>query len=1169
MKLRRLKIDRLPGIDAPFEIVAAGAQIHVVHGPNGIGKSSICRAVEALLWSDRGPGQQVSLSGEFELAGEVWRVEREGSRIRWRLGGDDSPPPPLPPSHLHGCYFLLLRDLIEPSATGAQDVAVEIRRQMTGGFDLPRVIADLFDGPRANHGRADRRKYNETVGDVRRAEAKQADLQQKADRVEEISSWLQDAEQAARRLEFVNRARGLAARKSELQNLMQKLSTLPPGLETITGRELEQVEKRQLEIRGFEDRRRSLERDLAAAGLARENSKLKEPLAAVALKTWRARIEELSRFELERDGARQEHEGAGAELRVAVAAVGGNMDGDDAMAPFDLAKHGELFTFLRAAETVRAKSDAADERLRLLGKLEFSDATRRRLEDYRAAGGILRAWLRAPEPERRASRRRLIWFAISFALVAIGAALAIMVDPRLGILPGIGLAILLPALMLRTNQPGAGDRAAAQDGFRNLAADGPERWEVGSVEARLRELDGAAAELSANEVRARDRDVDRLNLQNAREGLAEEAARLEPQRRSLGDSLGLEVGRADVELVDLARALDQLRQSRGKEGKAADQCAACEAKYDQRLSDAGDFLEGHGESRPGDGAMALAGLGQLETRDAQLRTALSDESKGQASLTDTASGLAVAKGELASLFATAGLAPGDVLGLAELIDKLPLYTQLKQNRIELDSQAQLDASALATAGEDALIDVEENELEGIFDKLTKTAATAAGIRETIATIGAEVNFARNNHEIQNLLTARGERLSELNERRNETLFAKAGHLIVEAVEQEHQKIQMPAVLETAQRLFAHFTHFGYEITVTGGGGEPRLTAIEAATGEARDLSELSDGTRAQLLLAARMAFAEEVEQDIKLPLFLDEALDQSDPSRYHEIVRGLGRIAQDQDRQIFYFTADPMDVARIQRALEEEKCPTAVVIDLAAVRNRAAGVPGPSSLYVETPDPVPPPDGRSAEQYGTLIGVPYLDPSRGHAAQHLFHLLWDDLDFLHALLLRRIDTVGRWRNVADSGAAMDMGGRFKIASEVETRADLLNVFCELWKQGRGRPVDRDVLADSGALGEKYLDVVAAIASELAHDAGKLIAVLCDRDDSRLKGFRVKSTENLEQYFGDHGYLDEQPVLEIADLHALAMASPAAENLAAGVADRCIHRWWELAARGLERGTSEA
>ena len=143
MKLKRLAINRLPGISQPFEIEAAGSGFHVVYGPNGIGKSSICRAVEGLYWDDRGSSQRTSINGEFELGGETWWVEREGSRVRWQRGGEDSVPPNLPASHNHRCFFLRLRDLIDPSPDGTQDIASEIRRQMSGGFDLDQITAQL------------------------------------------------------------------------------------------------------------------------------------------------------------------------------------------------------------------------------------------------------------------------------------------------------------------------------------------------------------------------------------------------------------------------------------------------------------------------------------------------------------------------------------------------------------------------------------------------------------------------------------------------------------------------------------------------------------------------------------------------------------------------------------------------------------------------------------------------------------------------------------------------------------------------------------------------------------------------------------------------------------------------------------------------------------------
>ena len=67
MKLRRLAIDRLPGIDEPFALEDLGDGFHVIVGPNGIGKSSLCRAIRALLWSEHAADEYMDINELVEL----------------------------------------------------------------------------------------------------------------------------------------------------------------------------------------------------------------------------------------------------------------------------------------------------------------------------------------------------------------------------------------------------------------------------------------------------------------------------------------------------------------------------------------------------------------------------------------------------------------------------------------------------------------------------------------------------------------------------------------------------------------------------------------------------------------------------------------------------------------------------------------------------------------------------------------------------------------------------------------------------------------------------------------------------------------------------------------------------------------------------------------------
>ena len=212
---------------------------------------------------------------------------------------------------------------------------------------------------------------------------------------------------------------------------------------------------------------------------------------------------------------------------------------------------------------------------------------------------------------------------------------------------------------------------------------------------------------------------------------------------------------------------------------------------------------------------------------------------------------------------------------------------------------------------------------------------------------------------------------------------------------------------------------------------------------------------------------------------------------------------------------------------------------------------------------VPAPNELSAEEYGAALGVPVFEPARGYTAQHFFYALSDDLDLLHEFLVNGIERVGQWKTVSGTALADKLCSRSISSQEITFRSDLLEVFCELWKQGRGRPVDREALENSGALSERFLDDVVVIADELGGDPEKLLTALGSQKDPRLKGFRKNSLENLERYLRENVYLDEQPVFAENELRLRALASPAANQLPEGTADECLNSWWTLAERANE------
>ena len=1165
MILKRLTINQLPGIDEPFGIKASGSGIQVIFGPNGIGKSSVCRALAGLYWDDWGASRQTVVSGEFEWDGEIWRAEREASSVRWSGGGEGRMSPSLPAAHNYNCFFLQLRDLLNPSLESARDIAEEIQRQLAGGFDLNQIAARVFSPVPSRRKRSELQRFNNASNDVQSAELKQEALHKHAGQLDQLESQLEEAKNAAGRREYVGRAIGLAKRRAELAGIKQQLGAMPGALATLTGKEDDEIKDCEKRVSELGKRAQNLETELEDARATQRECRIDVPLDDADMAIWTKSADRLDRLELELEAARNQRNAAREKLLSAVGAVGGNLVDNAALT---LPNHSELFNYLRSSHSLAIQIGETRKRLSLLEGIDQPEDSERVLDNFRAASDALRSWLRAPQPESVAVRlsSRWRWFAVAVVMLLAGLGLVYFLDPLLASIAALGAGIGLAALFLRDASDSNRRRQDAQNRYKDVGLEEPAEWNVPAVGDRLRSLESKMASLQ----RSRYRSVERKSAQNELNGLLEQQNELEGRRQKLKAQLGLEHLPPDAELVDFVRALDHLRLVCGENAAATGNAQSLESDHAGQLAELADILERHGEPRPADAAAVKVRLNNLRHRNERLARALDGEKEASRQLEENDADKQSTLESMARIYAEAELEDGNVRGLMSLLEALPGYQELTKQAEDIESKNELDCSELEKAGESELAERDGQFLERLDGELEEAASHAIRLQEEIAGTRNQVMEAREGQDLQDLIAVREDTRSDLSDLRDRTLFAEAGNFLVGEIEQEYEQSQMPRVFERAREHFSAFTFHNYELRVAKGGVAPagrkagkvvskaRLFAEDLRVSQRRELDELSDGTRAQLLLAARIAFAEEVEQGKVLPLFLDEALDQSDPQRFEAIARSLGCIAHEQGRQIFYLTSDPLDVDRIRHALSQDGREPAEPIDLRLIRTGAESVSGPEALRVPPAPNVPTPDGLTPEEYGVLLRVPTFRPALGFAEQHIFYVLWDDLALLRDALTSVIEWAGQWRTVAGTALAERLASRSIGARQVGLRLDLLEVFCELWKQGRGRPVDRDALIDSAAISERYRDEVVEIAKELDGDPERLLEALASRKDQRLKGFRSNSVDQLRNYLIELEYLDDRPVLAESELRLRCMASPAANHLSDGVASECVRRWWEWA-----------
>ena len=293
----------------------------------------------------------------------------------------------------------------------------------------------------------------------------------------------------------------------------------------------------------------------------------------------------------------------------------------------------------------------------------------------------------------------------------------------------------------------------------------------------------------------------------------------------------------------------------------------------------------------------------------------------------------------------------------------------------------------------------------------------------------------------------------------------------------------------------------------------------------------------------------------KLPLFLDDALTTSDEDRFSVMAKTLSLLAESEQRQIFYLTARRHEAALWEQATGS----TPPVIDLAAVRFRTApsAPPGPR---VEPPPPLPLPNGLDADTYATRIRVPRVDPRGNAGGFHIFHILRDDLPLLHELLETwRIGAVAQLESLLASDAAPSAISGRQARQRLQHRCEIARTWTELWRQGRGRPVDRAALeqcgAECGAVTVTFLNRAAALAEELRGDGEALVQ--CIRD-GRLKGFYTRNINKLDEWLIDRGFIDDAIILEPEERRRLTLqrAVPSTHADAADV-NRVVE-WMESA-----------
>lgn len=562
-------------------------------------------------------------------------------------------------------------------------------------------------------------------------------------------------------------------------------------------------------------------------------------------------------------------------------------------------------------------------------------------------------------------------------------------------------------------------------------------------------------------------------------------------------------------------ALEEERQAAGKK----DHLARCRGQMSDALVDFNANLAVAGIDPVDDVEEAAQLLDDLATRRERLKTLETEHRTNEEFLARERADLGRVNGEIKAIGNRLGLddEPGADAEASRLLGLVPQFEKAAREREdtgrEIDRLTRRLTESATHLREGEMLGMSESGLAGLIEAEIKRAAEFGHLVKEIADIEAQVDHTSKGHELQEALAATGSALAALSDVRQANRETALGKLLLDRVEHQHEQESRPLVLEKADAYFHLFTRQTHNLKLADrGDGEDRFLAVAEDSVQPLELDELSDGTRAQLLLAVKLAFMTVAEDGARPPIFLDDSLTSADPRRFAAVAGSLGELAARENRQIFYLTPNPADAAAIQRSLAKADLLPAHHIDLGKVRGLAEAV-DPSLLdpAILPPDLLAPdPTGLSASEYAAALMAPKPDPWAPRGMLHVFFLLDDHLDLVRRLVDGNAATVGRFTTGRDSLTTSGLISRDE-AVLVAAVSELWSTWLDGWRLGRARPVTREFLKDSTAVSGKFLEPVTAALENCGWDgAGLLMAI----EDKKVKGFRANKLEQLRQELDD-------------------------------------------------------
>mgnify|MGYP002408208698 CR=1 FL=1 len=1119
--LKALSISKMPGFPTGLKkFEGFSNSINIISGPNSSGKSSTARVIQQLIWHEKSLG--LKARGSVLLDQENWEIDIDSNFISTQRNGLKDEIRGIP-AEGNKRYMLALHELVK---TDEADLASEILRQSIGGYDLDKAKDSLnYSTTIRNKASTEFKEYEKSEEKYIKIRDGQRELKKEEKKLEQLFLDKKLAQEASKLRQFYEKVADYLRSKLNYEQLSTTMGEFPDSMENIIGNEVDEINDLENQISETAETIKRTKEDIEAR--RRQLKTLTIPENGIQNQTiteLEERIEKLR--ELERKNNDLVTVISGLKERTAQALK--NIDSSVDPSEWDGLN----------LDDVSGLDKMLQDALRVLGEKEFLlaeiNALQKELEEPKnidsnpetLRDGIktLGNWLKE-QTGTKGIPNGIVYITAVIGIIAAIATYFIGWPGLLGII--LMVALMMYAFTIRKKDGGVSNNIRKHD-FEQSGLKAPAQWTIDNVAQRIDELTESLQD-------ARETEKFKQRLTGCKEQLSklqESLDQLNSQRDEWIEKLKIAPEFLKTNPKDFSSLYWFLKQVKDWQDAHVElisnkaQKNQLEQVFENMLEKTNVLLAQCNFNRVGDASEARAAFLEINKQELARKENVNTIEQREEQIKEKEVQQAKASNRRKTIYARINIGEGDKDKVIKLVNTLAEYKEVYQEyyaakKIFLDKETHLKDHSLYSENEMEIERLSIDQAQEYLNKNKEDESKLEIINREIAEIETLIQDKKKGHELGNILDEKGKTLDNLEQLYQKNLQSITGSILVDQLKTITRNQNRPAVFSRANEILNKITNGRYELRLEEK-ENPAFIAYDTILKNGLNLSQISTGTRVQLLLAVRLAFVESQETTVKLPLLADELLANSDDERAKAIIDALIEISRD-GRQVFYFTAQADEVGKWQHFLNQAKDIDYQIISLGDEAN--SSYPQPDAESVTLVHKAPSPNGKSYEEYGKEMSVQPFNILIQSCSELSIWYLISDVNVLYKCLKKDIKQFGQLDSYYRNNGKIS-GLDEPLWNNISSKIKLLERYLELYRKGRPKFIDREVLINSNAVSDSFIDVVTHKLETLNGNPKKLIQAL---KRSEISGFRSNKISDLEEYLYTSGYLDDQEIMDNSEI----------------------------------------